>query len=53
MKTDKVIFIGIILDEYGRLLRVTDAYKVEAELLDHEHLNDYHTSGVVMLNLNE
>lgn len=53
MNSEKVIFIGIILDEYGRLLRITDAYKVEADLLDNEHLNDYHTSGVVMLNLNE
>ena len=50
---DKVIFIGVILDEYGRLLRITDAYKVEKQLLDNEHLNDYSASGVVMLNLNE
>ena len=53
MKTDKVIYIGIILDEYGRLLRVTDAYTVESDLLVQEHLNDYHTSGVVMFNLYE
>lgn len=48
-----MLYVGLIFDDKGRLIRVTDAYKVEAELLENENLADYSFSGVIELHVHE